>query len=45
MEMLVANDLPEITDDFENVYVLDTEYYDQPGLPNGPVVPVVTCTH
>jgi ParB/RepB/Spo0J family partition protein len=40
MEMLVANDLPEITDDFEKVYVLDTEYYDQPGLPDGPVVPV-----
>jgi DNA polymerase I len=40
MEMLNAVDLPEILTDFGKVYVIDTEYAPQPGLPDGPVVPV-----
>jgi DNA polymerase I len=40
MEMLNAVNLPEILTDFGKVYVIDTEYYPQPGLPDGPVVPV-----
>jgi hypothetical protein len=38
--MLTATDLPEILTDFGKVYVIDTEYAPQPGLPEGPVVPV-----
>src|SRR5580692_303859 len=40
MEMLNAVHLPEILADFGKVYVIDSEYYPQPGLPEGPVVPV-----
>jgi DNA polymerase I len=39
-EMLTPNDLPEILQNFGKVYVIDTEYYPQPGLPDDPVVPV-----
>jgi hypothetical protein len=39
-DILTAQDLPEILQNFEKVYVIDTEYYPQPGLPDGPVVPV-----
>jgi DNA polymerase I len=38
--MLNAVDLPEILHSFGKVYVIDSEYYPQPGLPDGPVVPV-----
>ena len=38
--MLTAKDLPEILSIFGKVYVLDCEFYDQAGLPGGPVVPV-----
>src|ERR1700758_3412142 len=38
--MLNAQDLPEILQNFGKVYVIDTEYHPQPGLPDGPVVPV-----
>jgi DNA polymerase-1 len=40
IEMLVAADIPQILDCFGKVYVIDTEYYGTPGLPEGPVVPV-----
>ncbi len=39
-ETLTAADLPEILDCFGKVYVIDTEFYPQPGLPDGPVEPV-----
>jgi hypothetical protein len=38
--MLDVFDLPEILAPFQKVYVIDTEFYDQPGLPGGPAVPV-----
>jgi len=38
--MLAAADLPKILENFGKVYVIDTEHYPQPGLPDGPVVPV-----
>lgn len=38
--MLVASDLPEILENFGKVYVIDTEYHPQAGLPDGAVVPV-----
>lgn len=38
--ILTATDLPEILTDFGKVYVIDTEYAPQPGLPDGPVVPL-----
>jgi hypothetical protein len=41
MEMLNAAHLPEILENFGKVYVIDTEYYPQPGLPDGPVTPAV----
>jgi DNA polymerase family A len=40
IDMLIAADLPGSLDRFGNVYVVDTEYYDEAGLPNGRVVPV-----
>ena len=43
--MLTATDLPEILTDFGKIYVIDTEYYPQPGLPHGPVVPVALQAH
>ena len=43
--MLTATDLPEILTDFGKIYVIDTEYYPQPGLPDGPVVPVALQAH
>jgi hypothetical protein len=38
--VLSSDDLPEILDSFERVYVIDTEFHDRDGLPGGPVVPV-----
>jgi hypothetical protein len=38
--VLESFDLPEILDLFEKVYVIDTEFYDQPRLLGGPAVPV-----
>jgi hypothetical protein len=38
--VLSSDDLPEILDSFERVYVIDTEFHDRHGLPGGPVVPV-----
>ena len=40
IEMLVAAEIPQILDCFRRVYVIDTEYYGTPDLPDGPVVPV-----
>jgi hypothetical protein len=40
MTMLSAADLPRIVDEFQKVYVIDTEYYEQHDYPGGAVVPV-----